>query len=84
MHYACNTQSSTQSTIKYSLPLPKDSFVAKIGLSNAPSRALFEQLNFKEVGRSEIWKEAELRPTDGLEPILQAPLAILTWPMDNE
>lgn len=84
MHYACNTQTPSQLAGKYTLPITKDAFVAKVGLSNAPSRALFEQLHFTEVGRSEIWKEAELRPRDGQQPISQPPLAILTWPMDDE
>ena len=84
MHYACNTQTPSELAVKYALPFPKDAFVAKVGLSNAPSRALFEQLRFTEIGRSEIWKEAELRPIVGQQPISQPPLAILTWPMDDD
>ncbi|EGD72067.1 N-acetyltransferase 9 [Salpingoeca rosetta] len=34
--------------------------VAKIGFSNAPSLALFERLGFKEVSRSEVFKEVTL------------------------
>lgn len=83
IHYACSTQTPSQSTVKYRLPLPIDAFVAKVGLDNHPSRALFEQLKFTEVGRSEIWKEAELRPTNGQEPLSKSPLAILTWPMNE-
>lgn len=83
IHYVCNTQTSSLIPVKYKLPLSKDSFVAKIGLSNQPSRALFEQLRFNEVARSEIWKEAELRPIDQEAPLSQPPLAILTWPLDE-
>lgn len=66
-------------TARY-LPLPADSFVAKVGLDNAPSIAMFDGFGFKEVKRSAIFNEVELRPDPTKTLTMQPPLAILRWP----
>lgn len=61
-------------------PLPPTSFLAKIGLDNSGSRALFERLGFEEKKVSEVWKEVEVRWTgrNGTPP-----LCTLRWPLQS-
>jgi GNAT superfamily N-acetyltransferase len=79
MHYA-TTRPKRDSVPSQYLPLAPDAFVAKIGVENAPSIALFQRLGFHEVRRSEIWREAELRPIAQDAIVTQVPLQYLHWP----
>lgn len=43
------------------LKISPSAFFAKIGMNNTPSLHLFQKLDFKEIGRSEVFQEVELR-----------------------
>ena len=52
---------ATASSSPKPLPVPKDHFVARIGMKNEPSIRLFEKLGFVITKRVEVFEEVEMR-----------------------
>ncbi|PWN38991.1 hypothetical protein IE81DRAFT_335759 [Ceraceosorus guamensis] len=86
LRYATTTASASTSASNSSslLPLAPSAFRAKIGLSNAKSRALFAKLGFEEHKVVKVFEEVELRWT-GFKHHSGATetLRLLHWPREE-
>lgn len=89
MNYVTCRKNNSGTVSVHSIPqVPFHAFVAKVGIENQASIAMFNSLGFHEVHRSTIWKEAEMRPTNIEDERFQAgvktaPLQTLQWLLDD-